>query len=938
MWLSPRAAELIREMARRSTVPTETRIAEAKAAAESLRSFLYPKQRAFFAPGPSKQRATRKARRAGITTGGCRELIARALEQPGFRATYLATTRAEAIARAWRSDTKSGLVDVLAQHAAPVKHPSLTCYRLGSVEIEVREADLELNFGNGSQIELFGADKVKQYDRKRGGAKHVFWIDEAQAVPALEVLYDSVVIPAFSDFVGECWMTGTPGRDCVGMFYDITKEPSDDEPPLQGWDVHELLSTDNPFFGRIVPVGDTEDEQLIDGLVMYMVIDNTGKPHGPFEGEEEAVKAARDIRWDRTAGEAKRLKGWKGDEPDFIREWMGKWVKTDARFVYPVHAAVKHELLYAPQRLLPNPFVGTDKRFDGHPPWLDFHAAFRDLPRAPRGHRAYQWMYAIGADFGYNPDPFALTVWAFNYDTPDIFEVFSWKQIKVHTDDQGAYMKLLWDAIPSIVSFVGDPAGKRDDFDMWRGRMNLPIEEANKLGKNTLEEFLADDIRRGRVHLRDGSPLHTEMRYLVYLPTKPGKTREVFKHRVVNGVVHGDHCCFGAGTLVETETGPRAIETVRFGEFVHTRKGLRPVTAAGPTGYRDAWRMETDDGRVLVGTADHPILADGRWIPLAELMPGATLISWESTVEQRLSRSTASATDATPTPHIGRRASTSDEPSSRADVLVPSRSMSLSGSTTTAPFLPGITSTTSTTIPSTTTSPISRSSSAQSICESTGTSLSEPRCHATTSTRPEWQQPSGTAHQKVSHGTSNMAVGPWPNASRETSDALSVTTRSEARTPGRGSALTHAEPLTGGTAGSTTQTGRASSAASSSRSIATSSSRVAPTRVRSVARCGVTLPVYNLTVLDVHEYFANGILVSNCDAARYSYNDLQHYLAKQKPTPPPPGTREAYALEEEREQRAIEDADAKLARQLAEGDELVRESNEYGGGYGSDWG
>ncbi len=117
---------------------------------------------------------------------------------------------------------------------------------------------------------------------------------------------------------------------------------------------------------------------------------------------------------------------------------------------------------------------------------------------------------------------------------------------RVHTDDQGAYLKLLWDAHDSVVSMVGDAAGKQDDFAMWQDRMSLPITEANKRGKNTLEEFLADDIRRGRVHLRDGSPLHTEMRHLVYLPTKLGKTREVDKHRKVNGVAHGDHCCDGA--------------------------------------------------------------------------------------------------------------------------------------------------------------------------------------------------------------------------------------------------------------------------------------------------------------------------------------------------------------------------------------------------------
>lgn len=533
MVLPPSAAEALRELARpergRSAL-VEGKMQAARAAGASLRSVLYPKQAAFFARGGASWRATRKARRAGITFGGVIELLGRAVEQPGFRATYMATTRDEAIARAWRSDTKSGFIDVLARCGKVIKHRTLTAYELGGIRIEVRETDLELNFSNGSQITLEGADKIKAYDRKRGGAKHVFWVDEAQGFIDLEVLFDAVVIPSLADFVGEAWFTGTPGRDCVGMFYDITKEPSDDEEPLTGWEVHELYPTDNPFFGRVVHAG-TE----------WFVDDNTATRHGPYATAEIAEVAAREIRWEMTGGGALKKKGWTGDEPDHRREWLGKWVKEDARFVYPVHGIPAHRLL--PQRLTDNPFRGSHPRFAGHPKWYDHNAAILDLPTAARGRAPHQWMYSIGVDFGYFPDPFALVVWAFCYDLPDIYEMFSWKMTRVHTDDQGLYMKTLWDQIPQVVSFVGDPANKQDDFKVWQERMNLPIEEANKRGKNTLEEFLADDIRRGRVHLRAGSPLHTEMKFLVYLPTKPGKTREVHKHRKVNGVVNGDHCC-----------------------------------------------------------------------------------------------------------------------------------------------------------------------------------------------------------------------------------------------------------------------------------------------------------------------------------------------------------------------------------------------------------
>lgn len=519
------------------------------AVAAALRSLYAPKQAAFFRPG-KRWKATRKTRRAGITTVGVREMLARAIEIPGFRATYVASTRPEAEARAWRSDTKSGLIDVLQKVAESVDHPTLTAFRLGGVLVEVREADLVLSFGNGSEIELFGVADLRSQRKKRGGAKHLIWIDEAQDFAHLEEFFDAVILP-MSDFGIEVWMTGTPGVDCAGMFYEITKELEDGEEPVPSWEVHELAQVDNPFFGHVVT------DTTAAGPVYYVEDNLFTAPHltaeqraehryGPFDTAAEAEAKAVEVRWEQTAGEAMRSKGWKGDEPQFVREFLGKWVKADARYVYPVHAVPRHQLLFAPQRLRDNPFVGSDPRFAGHPPWYDHVAAVRDLPRKGRDGRVHKWLFAIGVDFGYHPDPFALMVWAFTPTLNDVYEMFSWKQTKVHTDDQGRYMKLLWDAIPEVVSFVGDPAGKQDDFEVWRTRMNLPIEEANKRGKNTLEEFLANDIRRGLVHLREGSPLYTEMRHLVYLPGKPGKTREVHKHRAVNGVVHGDHLCDGA--------------------------------------------------------------------------------------------------------------------------------------------------------------------------------------------------------------------------------------------------------------------------------------------------------------------------------------------------------------------------------------------------------
>jgi hypothetical protein len=528
---------LLLEERKRRAIEVAAADGSATSVVTQLRAWYHPAQAIFFSrenvllprDRVRRWRATKKTRRSGATSGGVREFIARAIEQPDWRGSYVTNTAKDARGRAWENDTKSGFAQIIRQIGTPIRHRSLEAYIIDGVNVEVRNGDMVLDFSNGSQIEVFGADNAGDHKKRRGFQKHVIWIDEAQEFPLLEEFFDAVVIGCLTETVGDCWLTGTPSVDCAGMFFEITKEEEAER--LPNWFVHILTSTMNPFFGAVIKADDG-----------YLVQDNAGGRFGPYDTKEEAEKIAVEVRWDRTAGDAKRAKNWKGDEPDFVREWLGKWVKTDSRYVYPVHGVPDHVLIYAPQRLRDNPIDNS------HPPWFDVDLSMRDLPLPPQRANPYQWLIGVGVDFGYWPDPFAMVILAFCYAIPDVYELFSWKHTKVNTDDQGRYMKEVW-KIPRIVSFVGDAAGKQSDFNVWQTRMNIPIEEANKKGKNELEEFLANDIRCERVHFRSESPLLTEMRHLVYLPTKPGKTREVNKHRKVAGVVHGDHCSDGARYL-----------------------------------------------------------------------------------------------------------------------------------------------------------------------------------------------------------------------------------------------------------------------------------------------------------------------------------------------------------------------------------------------------
>jgi len=70
--------------------------------------------------------------------------------------------------------------------------------------------------------------------------------------------------------------------------------------------------------------------------------------------------------------------------------------------------------------------------------------------------------------------------------------------------------------------------------------------------------------------------------------------------------------------------------------------------------------------------------------------------------------------------------------------------------------------------------------------------------------------------------------------------------------------------------GWTTKSEHAPFVASDSRSTGTAKPRHAPVSVVGVWPNNDARPVYNLTVDNAHEYFANGVLVSNCDSVRYA--------------------------------------------------------------------
>lgn len=477
-----------------------------------LRGFYHPKQ-AGFCRSKARRRATKKTRRSGATAGGCRELVARALETPRFRAVYITDTRLNAEKRAWRNDTQSGLVDVVERYGASIKGAGVPRYDLGSVVVEVRDGDLALVFSNGSLIELYGANDERKIMDLRGLAKHVYWIDEAQDVRWLERMYKAVITGGMGDHGGECWLTGTPGVDLAGLFYDVTR---DDGEQVKGWEVHHLMVTDNPFFGRVVweggqwfvednlfskPGADQSTHAWAD------VIDAEAHRWGPFRDEAEATEIAVKVRWERGAGASIRENAWDEDDPDLLREWYARWVKEGARFVYAAHSVPESDLCYAPMHL------GED----GFP---DIQASLLDLP----GWREQrQYLLGVGVDLG-TTRAFAWTMVAWSLLDPVLYEVASWKKVGLDYDEMADVLRSV-QAQARVGLWVADAGGGGKPAvagwsKKWLERYQLPILEAAKPNRIIAIRQLNTDIRKGKIRVRTGSPLVAEWRTHRWLPVR----------------------------------------------------------------------------------------------------------------------------------------------------------------------------------------------------------------------------------------------------------------------------------------------------------------------------------------------------------------------------------------------------------------------------------
>jgi hypothetical protein len=324
-----------------------------------------------------------------------------------------------------------------------------------------------------------------------------------------------------------------------------------------------------------------------------------------------------------------------------------------------------------------------------------------------------------------------------------------------------------------------------------------------------------------------------------------------------------DHVCFTAGTKIATPTGELPIETLRPGDLVCTPLGPRRITA---TGHRisNTVNCQWSNNVEITCSPDHPFWTNRGWIPASKLTKTdlcCTLSKSPQSVPGQLPRYSNSTTSV----GIYRGATT---PMARVVGC-----MSPSTSTTSDPFHRAMTYITRTATRVTTLLKIWSASLKASITGSICSSLRVLSNPGATSGLPlsllpasAAPIPSGQAKSMRRQGARWRASWP-PNQNNRLSAFIAVAnTRPIPAAANAASAPHDVKPQPDISLESTTRQDSAASAATVSLPINMQGLdfvRLIARDVRAPAR------VYNITVDDAHCYYANGMLVSNCDALQY---------------------------------------------------------------------
>ena len=465
----------------------------------------------------------------------------------------------------------------------------------------------------------------------------------------------------------------------------------------------------------------------------------------------------------------------------------------------------------------------------------------------------------FGLDFGFRNETAILVAGFDSDDNVYVLDEFYRKGVLIR--ELGLVLKRMVETYKPE-SIYADPSEPNLIAEL--NRMNLRVEKGNndvRYGINKVSEKIKSmKVKSSCVNFI------REIENYRYPQTTAEKTGDELP------VKKNDHLCFIAGTLVLTDRGHVPIEMLNPSFKALTRSGFRKIKAIGSTGMREIYEVVFSDGRKLFGSGDHPILVEGKgFVKIKDLEKNFICFSAQNNLwhpSPKLSSSKESNSEDTPILKKEAKESIS-EPTQIISKKASAFSIRKFGKMLTEKFQRAIASITKISILLTMNFPISNSWILKNICPFTPKTIMlktrRKSKNALTESGPSLKL--GMLQRKEESGTRNTVKNAGRTGKNEPSSAKTAEKSFTPKLTIANSAAANANLHGEGNRESTTKRESALSAAKNLPS--TDIPKLKPVRVVAVRSLHLKRKVYNLSVDNCHEFFANGILVSNCDALRY---------------------------------------------------------------------
>ena len=226
--------------------------------------------------------------------------------------------------------------------------------------------------------------------------------------------------------------------------------------------------------------------------------------------------------------------------------------------------------------------------------------------------------YILSIDLGYEDDT-SFLVSAYDHKYSNILYIIkSYKKQHLIISDVVSEIKKLQTEY-KFTAIICDCAAKQAVEEI-RQRYYINLIAADKLGKLSHIAILNSDLIMNQVRI-----LPSNIDLIQELSQLTWSRKQLEQGKFVEDPSCPNHLCFIAGTKIHTSKGLINIEDIKVGDLILTRKGFLPAVWSGKTGTIPTYNLQTIYGNNLIATKNHPIFSNNKLIPLSQLKTGDNL-------------------------------------------------------------------------------------------------------------------------------------------------------------------------------------------------------------------------------------------------------------------------------------------------------------------------